>query len=292
MIKNKLLYLVQTVCLFALSLSAYGQTRVTIGTMRNSAVFNENLFISLDDGKVNVTGGTAAGRNGYSLASMPMTERAVMKFDFTQKHNNSAVDDKVQVTPSILYKEKYYTTLYAPYNLVVPDASTCSVYIPAYQNDRTIRVGANQLCAPNTIVPIGTGMIVVSNSSKTISFEISIDTPSTLPSSGLSGTSVPTPVYHFEPDAIYALSMKNGKLGFYHFIASQTASCKAFLTTEYTLISSNAKQIDIIFDDIATSMQAPADTDGDTRSYNTLGQRVKDDMRGIVIRNGKKLINK
>lgn len=291
--KNKLCYLQLIAFLLVPTSSVLGQTRVTVGTMKNSAIFGKdgNLFINMEDGKVKLTGSNSKARNEYSYASMPMTERAVMRLDLTQKHTNNDVDDKVQVTPTLNYKDKYYTTLYAPYNLVVPPPSDCSVYIPEYEDDHTIRVGSKQLCTEGTVIPIGTGLIVISTKPATIGFEISTDKPDNMPSSGLTGTSVSTPVYHFAPDAIYALSIKDSKIGFHHFVSTHTVPCKAFLTTNYIKKESDAKQIEIIFDDFTTSIQSPIANDKDCRTYNTLGQQVSENAHGIVIRNGKKYVN-
>ena len=94
----------------------------------------------------------------------------------------------------------------------------------------------------------------------------------------------------------YILNKIGGVVGFYKANDKNVATNRAYLQTSYNVADGGGvKALKIIFaDENATGIAAPeveyAEEDGVL--YNTAGQVVSKDYKGIVIKNGKKIINK
>ena len=92
----------------------------------------------------------------------------------------------------------------------------------------------------------------------------------------------------------YILSTKDGVLGFYNANGTFVAKNRAYLTTTE---APSAKGLTMIFADEEETTGIRSIENRELRSenydyYNLSGQRVGKDYKGIVIVNGKKMLNK
>ena len=93
----------------------------------------------------------------------------------------------------------------------------------------------------------------------------------------------------------YILNVVNNELGFYRANNQTVATNRAYLQTSVT--PGALAKIAIIFDDATTSINAldnltDSQLDNDAPIYNLAGQKVTKAYKGVVIQNGKKLLNK
>ncbi len=91
---------------------------------------------------------------------------------------------------------------------------------------------------------------------------------------------------------IWALSKTDGKL---HPVNSGTiAAGKAYLVSEFLVANGTNEARGFVFvdDNIITGINAVSGTTANGTTYNLAGQRVEANVKGIVIMNGKKYINK
>jgi hypothetical protein len=101
-----------------------------------------------------------------------------------------------------------------------------------------------------------------------------------------------TTKYHY----IFAKKKDTGKVGFYKLTADHNLGAhKAYLETDEDITPTGGAQVALIFDDGETTSIDAINTQhptSNTQCYNLAGQKVSDSYKGIVIKNGKKYINK
>lgn len=101
-----------------------------------------------------------------------------------------------------------------------------------------------------------------------------------------------TTKYHY----IFAKKKDTGEVGFYKLTADHTLGAhKAYLETDTDRTPEGGAQVALIFDDGETTSIDAINTQhptSNTQCYNLAGQKVSDSYKGIVIKNGKKYINK
>ena len=95
---------------------------------------------------------------------------------------------------------------------------------------------------------------------------------------------------HYVPTNSYVLSTGSAGLGFYKVEATNVRinPFHAYVTVP----SGDAPSLAIVFDQGTTGITAVSTEHNDTIVYNLSGQRVGNDFRGIVIKNGRKYIQK
>ena len=162
--------------------------------------------------------------------------------------------------------------------------------VKAYKAVEKVETGGVRLM-PVTIVPAATG-IVVKGAPGT--YHIPLATAE-------SNDSYSDNLLVANPDEVYTVTEEDygyvyryvktstGKTGFQKAKAGQTVSVgKAYLR----LTTANAN--DVLYTDEATGIDSIAqdNINGESDTWNTAGQRVSDNYRGIVIKQGKKYVKK
>ncbi len=137
------------------------------------------------------------------------------------------------------------------------------------------------------IIPAGQPVVLKTSNTSSYSiglFSTTSDSSDDFSANGLQVASSPGTV---AGAYILAYTTANG-LGFYPFTGSLDAG------DVYLTVSSPAKMLRIVVDGQATGIEAPAvaEAEEDGVLYNTAGQQVTAEYKGIVIKNGKKVYNK
>jgi len=95
---------------------------------------------------------------------------------------------------------------------------------------------------------------------------------------------------HYVPTNSYVLSNGSEGVGFYKVTATNVMipPFRAYVTVP----AASAHSLDIVFDQGTTGITAVSAERHDNAVYNLSGQRVGNDFRGIVVKNGRKYIQK
>ena len=95
---------------------------------------------------------------------------------------------------------------------------------------------------------------------------------------------------HYVPTNSYVLSNGSQGVGFYKVTASNVViqPFRAYVTVP----AASAHSLEIVFDQGTTGITAVSAERHDNVVYNLSGQRVGNDFRGIVVKNGRKYIQK
>lgn len=244
--------------------------------------FDQEPTYSFVDGELIMTLGSGTNQ----VAKVPMRNGAKVVANYDAAKNT---DNTISATVSAVG----YSTLYSPFQLVVPDG--VQVIAPTYDSANEKIVLWGNVKAAGTVIPPCTGLIL-KNEGK-YEFPISFEASDNV-SSVLKGSVISEPVSTFEDVTMYSLSnlAEDGttelpKVGFYQYTADYTVAGKAFLLLD----ASGAAAAKSIMFDINEELTGIADIEkkfDKVNAYNLAGQRVKADAKGIVIINGKKYINR
>jgi len=217
------------------------------------------------------------------LAALPMKHGAAMDIAFCT-YSSATNKRTVAVT------DANYATLYSAFQLQIPSGVT--VYAPVYDS------GANTLSGENlpegTIIPIGSGVIIKTTGAGDVAISYAAPTADPATSSSLIGSAINIPTAEVTPSGqtLYTFAKEGDNVGFYQFSGTNVGWGKAFLLLP---TSNGAKATTLELDGEPTGIDAimGEETKSETADcWNFAGQRVSASTRGIVVRNGKKIINK
>lgn len=184
----------------------------------------------------------------------------------------------------------YYATFYAPFAVKLGDGVTARTMTLA--EDKTSATLKKQELT-NNILPANSPVIIIStNSTFTVTPVVSTATAIT-GNLALTGVSLATAWTDHSNDLV--LGINNGTLGFYKWDGSTLKNNRAYLshTTLENVSASSAKGITIDFgtvDGINNATVNAAKANG--KVYNLQGQQVSNTYKGIVIKNGRKVMQK
>ena len=185
----------------------------------------------------------------------------------------------------------YYGTLYyGEKNLKVPTRMTAITY---KVNNGKLTVSKEY--EAGSVIPKGTAVVLKAESYGDFSFEVTSEAGVGDADNMLRGTDVAADTNAGAGSWLYyKLSTKNNKnLGFYwgadDGAAFQNGANKAYLAVPTG--ESNGKS-GFVFGEVVTAINGVAIETGNAAIYNLNGQRVDKNYKGVVIVNGKKMINK
>ena len=188
-------------------------------------------------------------------------------------------DDPVSVT---LNKYGYATLYYSDKAFIVPEGVTATTYNNNVEVSKTYEA--------EDVIPAGEAVVLKGTENAKVSFvetttTVEPDANNALKGLDVAGTTV-------GDGKFYMLSAKNGKVGFYYGAAEgaafETTAHKAYLV----IPASKAKEAYYLNDEVTGIQKIDNTLFSTDKIYNLNGQRVDKNYKGVVIVNGKKMINK
>lgn len=180
---------------------------------------------------------------------------------------------------------KYYATIYLPYDAVVADGTT------AYYGTQNGNVVTMTQFTDNKI-PANHGALLVS-SSNTASFTVSSSNLSAQ-TEVLQGTNIETTITETErKNDYYIFSEKDNVLGFYHPNSTELQANRAYI--HITASGSDPEEaLHLSFDNASTGITTAVSAEQGTAKpiYDLTGRQVVKASHGIYIQGGKKIIVK
>lgn len=192
-----------------------------------------------------------------------------------------------------------YATICSPFLLKMPAETDIKVYAPTYDNNM-LRLNPTTQVKPETIVPIATPLVIKANTTPTSTASYPFAGHSTYsgtftsPTNALKGTVHAIAKSSVTSGTVYTLGLpsdNSGKIGFYKYTGDNIPYCRAYLILD---ASNNALAKAIMFDEGTTGIDGISNLESEKSNvaYNLGGQRVNLDTKGIIIVNGKKILNK
>ena len=177
----------------------------------------------------------------------------------------------------------YATMYYSDKAFVVPAGVTATTYDASVKESVVYEEGS--------IIPAGEAVVLNGAPNAELTFVASLDGGEPDANSALKGLDSEGKT---EGDGLfYMLSAKNGQVGFYwgkaDGAAFTSAAHKAYLVIPAT---AGAKEGYAFAETTGISQLEKCEKDADSTVYNLNGQRVEKSYRGVVIVNGKKMMNK
>ncbi len=303
------------------SLTIYGQTyqsgkleaKVDAGAGIGGGSFGNGSNITINGGTVTAIGfegdGIGGGVNGYGgdifvatnlIVKAGASEQSATTIENTGSDLASSLAGKRYVTITEPFfnitanqdpghKTYYYSTFYSrTYDFRVPESVTA--YTGAVDGS-VLRLTP----VADGIIPAGEAVILrltsADNTATKQQFALTATTTSATRSSSnaLKGTDETTTLSANQ----YALSLGGNGIGFYLWEGKQIGANKAYLTLDDNE-GENAKAFTFQFDDgEATAIEQPTISGKQSSdTYNLNGVRVDENYKGIVIKNGKKVLQK
>lgn len=303
------------------SLTIYGQTyqsgkleaKVDAGAGIGGGSFGNGSNITINGGTVTAIGfegnGIGGGVNGHGedifvatnlIVKAGASEQSATTIENTGSDLASSLAGKRYVTITEPFfnitanqdpghKTYYYSTFYS---------RTCDYQVPSDVTAYTGMVDGSVLrltAIEGGIIPTGEAVILrltsADNTATKKQFDLTALTTSATKSSSnaLKGTDETTTLSANQ----YALSLGGNGVGFYLWEGKQIGANKAYLTPDDNE-GKNAKAFTFQFDDgEATAIEQPTISGKQSSdTYNLNGVRVDENYKGIVIKNGKKVLQK
>lgn len=188
----------------------------------------------------------------------------------------------------------YYATFYAPFAVKLGDGVTARTLTLAEDKtsatlNRVTLVGDN-----NNILPANSPVIIISTNSTFTVTPVVSDATAITGNLALTGVSLATAWTDHSNDLVLGKA-DNGTLGFYKWDGSTLKNNRAYLshTTLENASASSAKGITIDFGTVDAINNATVNTaKKDGKVYNLQGQQVGSSYKGLVIKNGRKVMQK
>lgn len=259
----------------------------------NTRVWNSNGAYTL---RVYKNGGslTIKVANGYTLTSIAFNgdykDATYTKYTPSATFTGAATIKTITVkyAPVVslaLNKYGYATTYYSNKALKVPAGVTAT----AYDED----VNAVATYDEGKVIPAGEAVILQGEANATAKFIVDkTSTATATANNALHGSDTEATTTGI--GMFYLLSAKNGKVGFY-WGAENGAAFTSGAHKAYLVVPETKAKPAYIFNGKTTGIKAietETNEDDNVPAFNISGQRVNKDYKGIVIKNGKKYINK
>ena len=224
-----------------------------------------NLVMTLGDGTAHI-------------AEMPVKNNGTMSVEF-------GTSDDSNNKKSVAVTAAGYATFASVFQTVVP--SGVNVYAAKYEDDK-LKLNSETQLAEGTVLPAGTG-VILKGSTGNYDFVYSAGEASTITANDLKGSVISVPVADLGSGTIYSLDKIGDVVAFYRYTPDYTIANKAFF-----VLPAGAKIVGFDFDDEPTGIAEVAGSKEQVAGaiYNLAGVKVGAGYKGIVIKNGKKFINK
>lgn len=199
-----------------------------------------------------------------------------------------------------------FTPAVDPYTLTTEDTDYYSLYlnynasIPSGVEAYTGTLSSNGKSISLTkiedgVIPANAGVLVKSTSAGNYTFEAS--SSETTSTSDLKGVTIETPASSIEAETgktVLTLGIKNKVVGFRKPASGNVGANKAYLLVDTPTGSAAPELVIGIDDDETTGINGVKtdNTDVDAPMFNIAGQRVSNNAKGLVIKNGKKYMLK
>ena len=290
--RNAVLYLSRTGG-WVNSFNPNGDTETTIGNFSGNAWYTASITVTRSTGKVSylitpkgsstpVTNGSgnfiaSSGETSFNCQGIFLTFGA----GYAVKIANVKVTTEVVYATSSATLEGYKTFYNATTNYQVDENTT--IYKAAAPSEGKVvltDVGGNKI--------IKAGEAVILKTTNTSDYTITLSATKTVSTGDFDGNALQ--VADGTESNKYVLGYTAAKgFGFYYYTESLPAG---YIYLDGT--APGVKMLNVIVDGTATGVEAPvaAEVEEDGVYYNLNGQVVTKDYKGIVIKNGKKYLNK
>ena len=216
-----------------------------------------------------------------TMANTLNSDSRYVKFVYTKKSSGNVALGNICINKPVIITDAGWATAYVPFAATVTGATAYYV---------TVEGSSAKLHEIEGTIPANTG-VVLKGAAGTATFTESAVAPTTDVSANvLKGTleaKTQAELGETEIKLIYVLNEVDGKVGFYHLDGTLAAN------RAYMEVAVGVGVKAFFFDEEATGIQNSQFTihNGDVM-YNLNGQVVGKDYKGIVIVNGKKMLNK
>lgn len=224
-----------------------------------------------------ITLGTGTGQQEY-LHEAGSQSHKVVGWETSARATNWQVAPAqgVQMTANAVGSQ-YYATLYAPFALQISGATAYTAKV----NEAKSALVLTEV--PNGLIPANTGVVVVSDAATyTVTPVLSSADPL---ESDLTGVNFSTA---WDANNL-SLGRNNGVAGFYKWSGTTLAANKAYLPAS-KLTEAGVRGLVFDFGGTTAIQGVEAQPGKAAKVFNLQGQQVGDNYRGIVIVNGKKVI--
>lgn len=181
-----------------------------------------------------------------------------------------------------LNKYGYATLYYSDKAFIVPEDVTATTYNESVEVSTTYEAG--------DVIPANEAVVLQGTANAEVSFVVTTTTEKRDENNALKGLDEAGTTVG--DGKFYMLSAKNGKVGFYYGAdegaAFETTAHKAYLV----IPASKAKEAYYLNDEVTGIQKIDNTLFSTDKIYNLNGQRVDKNYKGVVIVNGKKMINK
>ncbi|MDO5447685.1 MAG: leucine-rich repeat protein [Prevotellaceae bacterium] len=243
---------------------------------------------SLNDIKVAFTAWDGATDQTYNwVSSVPSTGKFTCPSGLSKDLPGSGTNPSgwtVSNTFDLKISSVGWTSFCANLPLQVPSTKGVEVYYASAVDGSTITL--NKIPAGTTMAPL-TAVLVKATANSTVQF----------PVMGFAGTAYDdnlfkgTSVEKARTEDVYTLTGASpaGPL-FQNYVGETLGAHKAYLPK--SAVPSSAKELTFVFDDTTGINNVSLGTNANAAMYNLNGVRVSEGYKGIVIKNGKRFINK
>ncbi len=174
-----------------------------------------------------------------------------------------------------------YSTFVSAYNTVIPEGITA--YYATATSDASVHLEE----ITDGIILAGEGVVLKGEEGETYTFAATEAEGSVLTGNLMVGV-LDASTYANDGHQ-YVIATKNGETAFYHYTGSTFPAGKAYLNMPTAM----GVKVSISVTDDASGISSMQNADSENQNiYNLNGVRVNENFKGIVIKNGKKLIKK
>lgn len=241
---------------------------------------SEAFSVTFDGGNAVMTSSA-----GDKVAVLPMKDHG--RLVVASSPDAAPVGDALGTVKRTVTEAAPFATVYSPFQLQLPSDAACQVFAPAYDDkDHVLRLNAASRVAPGSVVAAGTGLVVKSDAT----FTMTALKPTDTHKSSLSGTALdianPTKQGEVDGHTVYTLGHKKGStdFGFFRYTGATLGAGKAYmLAPTVPGAAAGAKAIAFSFDDLTA-----IDGVQDKQRPTTAVHKVAVDGKVVIVRGNSK----
>lgn len=186
---------------------------------------SESFSVAFEGGNAVMTSSA-----GDKVAVLPMKDHG--RLVVASSYDAAPVGDALGTVKRTVTESAPFATVYSPFQLQLPSDAACLVFAPEYDaHGHVLRLNAASRVAPGAVVAAGTGLVVKSD----VTFTMTALAPTDTHTSSLSGTAVdianPTKDGEVDGHTVYTLGHRKGStdFGFFRYTGATLDAGKAYM---------------------------------------------------------------